>query len=350
MARIALLVIFLALSLHAERIKEIANVIGVRENQIIGYGLVVGLNGTGDGSSSEFTLQSLSNLLQTVNVKINPDDIKSKNIAAVIVTAKLPPFARQGDTLDTVVSSIGDAKSLEGGTLLMTPLKGVDGEIYALAQGSITIGGRNSRGAGTPSHATAGNIFEGALVEREVAYDIYSQSNVNLSLKHSDFKTALAIQDSINTYFDERVAIAIDPRTVTMQRPNNVSMVEFLAKTLDIQVDYEKEEKIIIDERTGTVVAGINILVDPIVITHGAITLKIRPVEAINLELENQVNLQDGVSLSPNDNLLNMENGKTTVANVTRALNRLGATPKEIIAILENIKRAGAIRAKLEVI
>lgn len=350
MARIALLVIFLAFSLHAERIKEIASVIGVRENQIIGYGLVVGLNGTGDGSSSEFTLQSLSNLLQTVNVKIDPDDIKSKNIAAVIVTAKLPAFARQGDTLDTVVSSIGDAKSLEGGTLLMTPLKGVDGEIYALAQGSITIGGRNSRGAGTPSHATAGTIFEGALVEREVAYDIYSQSNVNLSLKRSDFKTALAIQDSINRYFDERVAIAIDPRTITMQRPGNVSMVEFLAKTLDINVDYEKEEKIIIDERTGTVVAGIDILVDPIVITHGAITLKINPVDTIDPELANQIDLQDGVGISPNENLLNMENGKTTVANVTRALNRLGATPKEIIAILENIKRAGAIRAKLEVI
>jgi len=350
MARILMLVIFLVFSLHAERIKEIANVIGVRENQIIGYGLVVGLNGTGDGSSSEFTLQSLSNLLQTVNVKIDPDDIKSKNIAAVIVTAKLPAFARQGDTLDTVVSSIGDAKSLEGGTLLMTPLKGVDGEIYALAQGSITIGGRNVRGAGEPSHATAGTIFEGAFVEREVAYDIYSQSNVNLSLKRSDFKTALAIQDSINTYFDERVAIAIDPRTITMQRPSNISMVEFLAKTLDLQVDYEKEDKIIIDERTGTVVAGINILVDPIVITHGAITLKINPVDAIDPELANQIDLQGGVGISPNENLLSMENGKTTVANVTRALNRLGATPKEIIAILENIKRAGAIRAKLEVI
>jgi flagellar P-ring protein precursor FlgI len=350
MARIILLIIFLSFSLHAERVKEIASVIGVRENQVIGYGLVVGLGGTGDGSSSEFTLQSLSNLLQTVNVKIDPDDIKSKNIAAVIVTAKLPAFARQGDMLDTVVSSIGDAKSLEGGTLLMTPLKGVDGEIYALAQGSITIGGRNSRGAGTPSHATAGTIFDGAFVEREVAYDIYSQSNVNLSLKRSDFKTALAIQESINTHFDERVAIAIDPRTVTMQRPSNVSMVEFLAKTLDIQVDYEKEEKIIIDERTGTVVAGIDILVDPIVITHGAITLKINPVDAIDPELAGQINLQDGVGISPNENLLSMENGKTTVANVARALNRLGATPKEIISILENIKRAGAIRAKLEVI
>jgi flagellar P-ring protein precursor FlgI len=350
MKRIFLGLLFLVLSVHAERIKEIANVIGVRENQLIGYGLVVGLDGTGDGSSSEFTLQSLSNLLQTVNVKINPDDIKSKNIAAVIVTAKLPPFARQGDQLDTVVSSIGDAKSLEGGTLLITPLKGVDGDIYALAQGSITVGGRNIRGAGEPSHATAGTIFDGALVEREIAHDIYNQTNINLSLKNSDFKTALAIQESINEHFDERVAIAIDPRTVTMQRPGRLSMVEFLAGTLDLHVEYEKEEKIIIDERTGTVVAGINILVDPIVITHGEITLKIHQVAALDLEQEGQVDLQNGTAINPNNNLLSMETGQTTIANVTRALNRLGASPKAIISILENIKRAGAIRAKLEVI
>ncbi|MFA6756970.1 MAG: flagellar basal body P-ring protein FlgI [Sulfurospirillaceae bacterium] len=339
--------VLITTSLYAERIKDIANVIGVRDNQVIGYGLVVGLSGTGDGSSSEFTLQSLSNLLQTVNVKIDPDDIKSKNIAAVIVTAKLPPFARQGDSLDTVVSSIGDAKSLEGGTLLMTPLKGVDGEIYALAQGSISIGGRNVRGSGTPSHATAGTIFEGALVEKEVVYDIYSQLNANLSLKVSDFKTALAIENSINLHFDEKVAVAIDPRTVAMQRPGNISMVEFLAKALDLNIEYEKENRIIIDERTGTVVAGVDILVDPIVITHGAITLKIQPSVA---KEEGAIDLKDGVSLNPNESIVSMDKNKTTIANVTRALNRLGATPKEIIAILENIKRAGAVRAKLEVI
>ncbi len=350
MKRIVLGLLFLSLALYADRIKDIANVIGVRENQLIGYGLVVGLSGTGDGSSSEFTLQSLSNLLQTVNVKISPDDIKSKNIAAVIVTAKLPPFARHGDTLDVIVSSIGDSKSLEGGTLLITPLKGVDGEIYALAQGSVSIGGRNIRGAGQPSHATSGAIFSGALVEREVAYDIYNQSNVNLSLKHSDFKTALAIQESINEHFSERVAIAIDPRTITMQRPLSYSMVEFLAKTLDLPVAYEREEKIVIDERTGTVVAGINILVDPVIITHGEITLKIRPVTALNPEEAGQVDMLDGTALNAGNNLLNMQNGRTTVANVTRALHRLGASPKEIIAILENMQRAGAIRAKLEVI
>ena len=337
-------------TLNAERIKEIANVIGVRENQLIGYGLVVGLNGTGDGSSSEFTIQSLSNLLQTVNVKIDPNDIKSKNTAAVIVTASLPAFARQGDNLDVVISSIGDANSLEGGMLLMTPLKGVDGSIYALAQGSVTIGGMNSKGNGQLNHSTAGNIFNGAIVEREIAYDIYTQNIANLSLEISNFKTAISIEKKINEYFDASIATAIDPRTIRMQKPSTMSMVEFLAKTLDIQVDYEKEEKIVIDERTGTVISGIGIVVDPVVITHGAMTIKIEPTKNIDPDAAGDVYMKEGLSISPKENLMNMEDKSITVANITRALNKLGATPKDIISILENMKRAGAIRAKLEVI
>lgn len=341
---------FILLSLEAAKIKEIANVIGVRENQLIGYGLVVGLNGSGDGSSSEFTLQSLSNMLQTVNVKISPNDIKSKNVAAVMVTAKLPPFARQGDKLDLIVSSIGDAKSLEGGMLLMTPLKGVDGDIYALAQGSITIGGKNGRGAGASNHATAGTIFSGALVEREIAYDIYNKQNANLSLLDSNFKTAISIEKSINEAFASEVATALDPRTVSLKKPYDVSMVEFLAQVLDLNIDYKREEKIIIDERTGTVVSGINILVEPVIITHGEITIKIEPSEEIAAENSGETDLKNGVSISPEGNLLKIKPEQITVANITRALNKLGATPKDIIAILENMKRAGAIHAKLEVI
>ncbi len=335
--------------LYAEKIDEIANIIGVRENQLIGYGLVVGLNGTGDGSSSKFTLQSLSNLLQTVNVKIKPADIKSKNIAAVIVTAKLPPFARQGDKLDVTISSIGDAKSLQGGTLLMTALKGVDGKIYALSQGSVTIGGMNGKGGGQLNHSTNGTIFGGALVERDVAYDIYNQNFANLSLKRSDFNTAVNIQKALNKYFDEDVAVAIDPRTIRLKKPQNLSMVEFLAKTLKVDVDYTKEEKIVIDERTGTIVSGINITVSPVVITHGDITIKIEPRKNIT-ENKNDISLNDGVNLAINENQLNIQDDKITVANITRALHKLGAKPKDIISIIENIKRAGAINAKLEVI
>lgn len=338
-------------SLNAEKVREIANIIGVRENPVLGYGLVVGLNGTGDGSSSEFTIRSLSNLLQTVNVKIDPADIKSKNVAAVMVTATLPAFSRQGDKLDVTISSIGDAKSLEGGMLLMTALKGVDGNIYALSQGSITIGGKNGKGGGTKNHTTAGAIFGGAIVEKEIVYDIYNQNFANLSLMNSNFSTAISVQNGLNEFFKEDIAVAIDPRTIKLMKPGSTSMIEFLAKTLEVEVAYQREEKIIIDERTGTIVSGINIKVDPVVITHGDITIKIAPQAKMNEEnLVDGINMKDGLHIGVEQNLLNMENGKITVANITRALHKLGAKPKDIISILENIKRAGAIRAKLEVI
>lgn len=346
-----ILFLLLITNIQAEKVREIANIIGVRDNQIIGYGLVVGLNGTGDGSSSQFTLQSLSNLLQTVNVKINSADIKSKNVAAVMVTATLPPFARQGDKLDVTISSIGDAKSLEGGTLLMTALKGVDGNIYALSQGAVTIGGKNGKGGGTKNHATAGSVFGGAIVEREVSYDIYNQNFANLSLKNSNFSTAMSVQNELNKYFKEDIAVAVDSRTIRLMKPRSESMVEFLAKVLEVSVDYQKEEKIIIDERTGTIVSGIDIKVDPVVITHGDITIKIAPRKNLeDLDLKNDVNMKDGVSIGTEENTLNVEEDKITVANITRALHKLGAKPKDIISIIQNIKRAGAIRAKLEVI
>lgn len=348
---IFLLVFLHVLPLSAEKIKQLANVVGVRDNQLIGYGIVVGLNGTGDGSSSKFTLQSLSNLLQTVNVKINPDDIKSKNIAAVFVTAQLPPFSRQGDKLNAVISSIGDAKSLEGGTLLMTPLKGVDGDIYALAQGTVSIGGMNGTSRTNINHDTSGSIMSGAIVEKEVLYDIYSQQNINLSLNDSDFQTALLIQNKINQSFKNKLAVAVDSRTIQIAKPQNLSMIEFLAKALELDVKYEMEDKIVIDERTGTVVAGINVHVKPVVITHGQLTLKIQPQNNENTfeENENNILLDDEVSINQNANTINIDEEQITVANITRALNKLGATPKDIISILENIKRAGAIRAKLEI-
>ncbi|MDX1809883.1 MAG: flagellar basal body P-ring protein FlgI [Sulfurospirillaceae bacterium] len=348
------IVFFLILSnisfLQAEKIKDIANIIGVRENQLIGYGLVVGLNGTGDGSSSTFTLRSLSNLLQTVNVKIAPADIKSKNVAAVIVTTKLGPFSRQGDKLNVVISSIGDAKSLQGGTLLLTALKGVDGKIYALAQGSITIGGMNEkRSRGQENHATNGTIFGGGIVERDVAYDLYDKKVADLSLKKSDFDTAVAIQKAINSYFDNDIATAIDSRTIRLKKPDSLSMVEFLAKMLNVNVKYTKEEKIVIDERTGTVVSGINIHVSPVIITHGDITIKIEPRKTMPNDNQ-QVDIGDGVKIAINKNELNMKENDITIANITRALQKLGAKPKDIISIIENIKRAGAINAKLEII
>ena len=343
------LVLISALStLYAQRIGDIANVIGVRDNQLIGYGLVVGLNGTGDGSSSQFTLRSLSNLLQTVNVKIDPADIKSKNIAAVLVTAKLPAFARQGDKVDVSVSSIGDAKSLQGGNLILSPLKGVDGKIYSLAQGSLTIGGMNGKEKGQLNHPASANIFGGAIVEREIENDLHEQEYVNLSLKEANFNTAVSIQNELNKKFGKKVAVATDSRTIRMMRPENLTTVEFLAKTLDVDVKYEKENKIVIDERTGTIVSGVNIKVDPVVVTHGDITIKI---EASNSALDDKsVDIGGDVQIASTENRIKIKEESMTVANIARALTKLGAKPKDIISILENIKRSGAITASLEII
>ncbi len=349
MKKITLVLLLLASFLYAEKIKNIASVVGVRNNQVIGYGLVVGLNGTGDGTTSAFTVRSLSNLLQTVNVKIDPKDIKSKNIAAVIVTAKLPPFARQGDKLDVIVSSIGDAKSLEGGTLLITPLKGVDGKIYALAQGSVSIGGKNGRGRGELNHPTAGTILGGALVERNVVYDIYDKKYLKLSLKHSSFQTAMQIEKSLNAQFDEKVAVAIDPKTINLKKPDSMSVISFMAKILDTDVAYNPEEKIVIDERTGTIVAGVGIKIDPVVITHKDITIKIEPVQNIKNSKDN-IALGKRVAINTKDYSINMQKNSVTISNLTRALQKLGAKPKDIISIIESIKKAGAIRADVEII
>jgi len=355
-AYLLLLFIFAPLALNAIKIKEISSIVGIRENQLIGYGLIVGLNKTGDGTTSKFTLQTIANMLQTMNVKLVPKDIKSKNVAAVIVTATLPPFARQGDKLDVTVSSIGDAKSLEGGTLLMTPLKGVDGRIYAIAQGSVTIGGRNGKGGGTLNHATAGKIPSGALIEQEVSFNIYNQTRATLSLKEANFKNAVAIQDILNRYYKKRVAVAIDSRTIRLKKPEDVSMVEFLANIGELSIDYEVKNKIVIDERTGTIVAGVDIEIQPVVITHNDITIQIEPTEVlpkinpIDIRDETVFNVGDSAQVQTKNGALLMKKNASTVANMARSLKKLGATPKDIISILEAMKQAGAIQADLEII
>lgn len=337
------------------KVGDLVNVVGVRDNQLIGYGLVVGLNGTGDKTTSTFTMQSISNMLESVNVKVDPNDISSKNAAAVMVTAKLPAFARQGDKIDIIVSSIGDAKSLEGGTLLLTPLSGLDGRIYAVAQGAVGIGGKSERG-GSANHPLAGILPNGATVEREVTYDLYNKLNATLSLKESNFQNAVRIQTRINAAFPNQpntqespatpIATAVDPRTIKLQRPQEMSMVEFLARVQDIEVDVMKEDKIIINERTGTIIAGMGVEVSPVVVTHNNITIKVSN-EAINDP--EAVNMGNGATFSAAEAMVSAQNNPT-ISSVTRALQRMGATPKDVIAILETMKKAGAFNADLEII
>lgn len=334
---------------QAARISEVANIVGVRDNQIIGYSLVVGLKKTGDGTTSKFTLQSIANMLKAMNIDMNPVDIKSKNVAAVVVTAKFAPFARQGDAFDVVVSSIGDAKSLEGGTLLMTPLKGVDGKIYALAQGPVSIGGKNEKGSGAESHPTVGMVYSGGLVEREINQDLYHMQTATLSLKSSNFANSVAIQNAINAKYKTQVARAVDPRTIQLQLPQNKSMVEFLAEVQSLDIDYTPEQKIIINERTGTIIAGIDVEVKPVVITQGEITVKILAQNSVS-KPAGSVAMDKSLVIGLNENEVYTEKGTTTVANIARSLQKLGANPKQMISILQAMKSAGAITVDLEVI
>jgi len=349
MKKILFLLLLLNTFVYAVKISELSNIIGVRDNQLIGYSLVVGLKKTGDGTTSQFTLQSISNMLRSMNINMNPSAIKSKNVAAVVVTAKLKAFAHQGDKFDVTVSSIGDAKSLEGGTLLMTPLKGVDGKIYALAQGPVTIGGKNSRGGGAASHPNAGMVYGGAYVEREIHNDLYHKNFINLSLKEENFKTAINVQNTINKVFATQLAMATDSRTIKLKRPKNMSMIEFLAQVQSLNIDSQMKKKIIINEKTGTIVAGVDIEVKPVIITHGDITIKI--LAQNNPETPaGSVKVDKDLIIGLNENELYTKKGTTTVANITRSLQKLGATPKDIISILEAIKSAGAISADLQII
>ncbi|WP_420806124.1 flagellar basal body P-ring protein FlgI [Helicobacter pametensis] len=338
MKAMILLCLFCA-SLMGQKIGDLANIVGVRDNQLIGYGLVVGLNGSGDKSASKFTMQSIANMLESVNVKVSPNDIKSKNIAAVMVTATLPPFAKQGDKLNITVSSIGDAKSIAGGTLLLTPLSAVDGNIYALAQGALSIG--------ESGNVLAGSVLNGATVEREVPYDLYNKTTATLSLKGSDFQNAIRVQKVLNGVFGEGIAKAVDSRTIKLQKPQNLSMIEFLALVQEVEVDYSVRDKIVVDERSGTIIAGVGITIEPIVITHGDITIKITQNP---LNDPKATDIGDGTKISPAQNMISTSGKKPTVASIVRALQKLGANPKSIISILSTMKQSGAISADLEIV
>ncbi|MFP6044849.1 flagellar basal body P-ring protein FlgI [Helicobacter pylori] len=342
MKRVFLWLIFV-LAFHkllAEKIGDIASVVGVRDNQLIGYGLVIGLNGTGDKSGSKFTMQSISNMLESVNVKISADDIKSKNVAAVMITASLPPFARQGDKIDIHISSIGDAKSIQGGTLVMTPLNAVDGNIYALAQGAIV--------SGNSSNLLSANIINGATIEREVSYDLFHKNAMVLSLKSPNFKNAIQVQNTLNKVFGNKVAIALDPKTIQITRPERLSMVEFLALVQEIPINYSAKNKIIVDEKSGTIVSGVDIIVHPIVVTSQDITLKITK-DPLN-DSKNAQDLDNNMSLDTAHNTLSSNGKSITIAGVVKALQKIGVSAKGMVSILQALKKSGAISAEMEIL
>ena len=354
-----LTIIFAVSEVNAERIKDIASFSGIRENEIIGYGLVVGLNGTGDKDGT-YIFQPFANMLNKMGINVNQADIKgkTKNIAAVIVTSKLPTMVRPGLKVDVQVSSIGDAKSLQGGTLIMTPLKGPDGNVYAVAQGPISIGGFVAGTGGTTTvknHPNVGMIPNGAIVEKEVPVQMNRKSRLELLLAAQDITTSKRIADRINEQFQAGIAKAETPSLVALNVPQDYSekVVDFMSKIEIIEVQVDMPARVIVNERTGTVVIGENVRISPIALAHGGLTIEIRtefqvsqPMPFAPKKAETVVVPKTEVKADEKKGAL-MEVKGTTIGELIKALNALGVSPRDLIAILQAIKASGSLKAEL---
>lgn len=359
LAIITLILCLLSKTSFSARVKDVAHINGVRPNQLIGYGLVVGLNGTGDKSSTVFTNQSLANMLEKMGIKVSPSETKVSNVAAVIVTATLPPFAKPGNRIDAMVSSIGDAKSLEGGMLLATPLRGMDGEIYAMAQGPLVVGGFQAQGAGAAvqkNHTTVGRIPNGVIIERGINQKILDKDLVLISLKNPDFTNAVKIADEINRIF-KNSAMAKDGGTISVLVPDEMKddPVKFVSLIENIEIKPETYAKVVVNEKTGTVVIGENVRISTVAVSHGNISIQIKE----RFEVSQPMPLARGETVVTPDTSIRVEEekgrffileGGVTIKELVSALNALGATPRDIIVILQTIKAAGALHADLEVI
>jgi flagellar P-ring protein precursor FlgI len=340
------------------RIKDITYVQGTRENQLYGYGLVIGLAGSGDTITFEFTQQVAVNLFEKLGVLITKDEFRSRNIAAVMVMANIPPFARPGEKIDVTVSSLGDAKSLEGGILLQTPLQGADNEIYAVAQGAISIGGYNVGAEGQSvrkNHANTATIPGGAIVEKEIPLSLFIDSAINLVLRDPDFTTAHRLANSINLKFPN-IACAQDAAIVRIEPPEEFrtrnTVVHFISMLEELTVSPDNMARIIINERTGTIVAGENVRISTIAIAHGnlSITITERPEVSQPLpfsEGETVVVPRSDIEVEEEVAKLNIIPEGVTISEVARALNVLGVTPRDLISIFQAIKRSGALHAEL---
>ena len=345
------------------RIKEIAAVQGVRSNQLTGYGLVVGLDGTGDQTTQmPYTAQSMNNYLQQLGLSMPPGaNMQLKNVAAVLVTAQLPAFAQPGQMIDVTVSSVGNAKSLRGGTLITTPMKGADGEIYALAQGNLLVGGAGASAGGSKvqiNHLSAGRVPGGAQVERAVATPFALGETIDLGLNSSDFQTAMRVTDAINRSMGAGVASAVDGRVVRLRAPADPSArVGFLARVEEIRLDAAiPMARVIINSRTGSIVMNQAVSLGACAVSHGNLSVSISstPVisqpNALSTGGQTVVTEQANIQISQDKGSLIKLDTAPQLADVVRALNSLGATPQDLLAILQAIKASGAMNAELEVI
>ena len=346
---------------QAVRLKDVVSFKGVRPNQLLGNGLVVGLNGTGDGTNVDFNIQELANMLINMGITPNKGKMKVKNIAAVAVTAILPPFARVGSQIDVLVSSMGDAKSLQGGTLVLTPLKGADGKVYALAQGPISVGGfaasGDAGGGVTKNHPTAGRIANGATVEREIPFDFVDKQRITMALNDPDFTTATRAARAINRHLHGTYAFSKDAGTIVIKLPPAFRdrIVSMLSSLENLNIAMDSVAKVIIDERNGTVVMGENVRLSTVAIAHGNLMIQIKERPRISQPLpfsqgktavvpDTSITVKEG-----RDRLMVLPEG-VNIGQVVQALNAIGVTPRDLIAILQAIKAAGALQAELQII
>lgn len=363
-AKIMILVsaVLFALPVQAERIKDLTTIQGVRNNQLIGYGLVVGLDGSGDQTTqTPFTVQSIVSMLGQLGVNLPPGlNLQLKNVAAVTVTATLPPFAKPGQAIDVTVSSIGNAKSLRGGTLLMTPLKGADGQVYGMAQGNLLVGGAGASAGGSSvqvNQLSVGRIPDGATVERAVAMTLGQGDYIMLELKDSDFTTASRVVTSVNRSFGDGTASAENGRVIRVVAPrDNNQRVSFLARMENLTViPGESLAKVIMNARTGSVVMNKSVMVDACAVAHGNLTVTIASEPMVSQPAplskgETVVTQQAQIEIKAEKGGLVLLPGSASLNDVVKALNAVGATPQDLLAILQAMKAAGALRAELEII
>lgn len=330
MKKIALAFLFLSLNAKAARLKDVASIRGVRENQLIGYGLVVGLKGTGD-TQAEFTSKSFGRLIEKLGVQLDQKNLTSKNVAAVIITASLPPFAKAGNPLDITVSAVGDATSLVGGTLLQAPLRAGNDEIFAVAQGAISV-----LGDGKDLHTTVGRIPNGAMIERDIQADFSSRKMYRMTLHNPDFTTAARTILTINKELGGQYASAKDAGTVDIITPPSYENrgVELMATIEAIEINPDQKARVIINEKTGTIVIGEKVKISKVGLSHGNITLKVVD--------------EKTKKLTPVDDKVAVLDTGANVGDLVQALNKLGVTPKDLISILQSIKAAGALHGELE--
>jgi flagellar P-ring protein precursor FlgI len=355
--------IFLIPDANAVRIKDITDIKGVRENHLVGYGLVVGLEGTGDSDDSLFTIQSLASLLEKMGVTVQPADIEDvENVAAVMVTTDLPPFASLGSRIDVLASSIGDAENLQGGTLLFTPLKGADGKVYAVAQGPVSTGGfavsGNSGDQVQKNFPTVGRVVGGALVEKEIHSDFNQKDSLTLALHEPDFTTASRVAQAINRAFYSQLAQTDNAGSIRVSVPENYlgNTVQFVTMIESLGVTPDMVSKVVVNERTGTVVMGENVRIATVAIAHGNLSIQINESQDVSQPLpfsrggQTVVTPESDIVVQEGKNPIFLVESGVSIGEVVKALNALGVSPRDLIAIFQALKAAGALQAKLEII